>query len=81
MLVEDEAAPGDGQMRKGEFLDGLQTALCDAANEAFALTPYSAEACPWIEHWVGVYRGRTASATEQAVRRFAPDAAAATTTT
>jgi hypothetical protein len=76
-LVDDEAQPAGGQMRKGEFLDALQTALLAAAEVAFAPTPYGSDACPWIDHWIGVYRGRDAAATEAAVRRFAPDAAAA----
>ena len=79
LLVDDAVEPAAGQMRNGEFLEGLQTALFDAAEVAFALTPYRSEACPWIEHWIGVYRQRDAAATEAAVRRFAPDAAAATT--
>jgi uncharacterized protein DUF4157 len=77
LLVVD--GPTGGQMTVAEFLDGVKTAACATAEEAFAGTEFNAQGCPWIEHWIDHYRLRSPAEVEVAVRRYAPAAAGAAT--
>ena len=73
LLVEDdvgELAPG--QLRKSDFLNQLEAAVCQTAEAALQGTLWSAAGCPWIEHWFSYYRDRSADHLERAVRRYAP---------
>ena len=77
LLVADDAAPVPGGMRRGEFLDQVEQSVCALAEAELAGTVYQAAGCPWIEHWIGYYRNRSAEDVEAAVRRYAPEAASA----
>jgi hypothetical protein len=80
LIVEDPAPDlTGGQMRKSEFLSQLRTAICATAESALAGTVWSAVGCPWIDHWFGYYRNRDSVSIERAIRRFVPEASAATT--
>jgi len=80
LIAEDEAGElGPRQMRKTEFLDELQKAVCAAADSELAAVGRTAQGCPYIERWIGYYRTRDGQYLERAIRRYAPDAAAATT--
>jgi hypothetical protein len=80
LIVEDEAGEiGPGQMRKSEFLDELRTAVCAAANAELAAAGRSSEGCPYIERAFARYRAMSGSQLERGLRRYAPEAAGATT--
>lgn len=64
-------------MRHGAFLDQVEQSVCALAEAKLAGTVYQAAGCPWIEHWIGYYRNRSAEDVEAAVRRYAPEAAGA----
>lgn len=71
VLVADDAEPGQGQVRMGDFLDTLEPRLCDLAERKLGSR---AIGCPWITHWVAYYRERSLSEVAEAVKRYAPDA-------
>ncbi|WP_091724623.1 DUF4157 domain-containing protein [Mitsuaria sp. PDC51] len=73
LLADDEGPLQPGQMRKGEFLDALRVALCEAVDAGLAGTGRDSQGCPWIDHWLGYYAERGASQVEQALRRYAPE--------
>ncbi len=78
LIVEDsvtELAPG--QMRKSEFLSQLRASVCSTAEDALSGTIWSVMGCPWIDRWIGYYSGRNSQQIEQAIRRYAPEAAGA----
>jgi uncharacterized protein DUF4157 len=80
LIAEDEAQEvGPGQMRKSEFLDQLRAAVCAAADAELAAAGRSTEGCPYIERAFERYRGFSAAQLERALRRYAPEAAGATT--
>lgn len=79
LIVEDEAATvAPGQMRKSEFLEQLRSAVCATADEALAEAGQSAEGCPYIEQWFSYYEDKEPAHIERALRKYAPEAAAAT---
>ena len=75
LLVDDESEAGGGQMRKAEFLRSLRAEVCAAVDGALSGTGRDSQGCPWIDHWLGYYEGRTASQLERSLRRYAPEAA------
>lgn len=75
LLADDEGEVAAGQMRKGDFLAALRAEICVSVDEAMSGTGRDSRGCPWIDHWLGYYGGRSASQVEQALRRFAPEAA------
>ncbi len=80
LLVDDAATTlTPGQMRKSEFLAQLRAAVSATAEEALSGTIYAAAGCPWIDHWFAYYGGRGSRQVEQALTRYAPAAAGATT--
>ena len=79
LLAEDEGDAGPGQMRKGEFLAALRAEICASVDDAMSGTGRDSKGCPWIDHWLGYYEGRTAAQAERALRRYAPEAATAAT--
>jgi hypothetical protein len=77
-LADDEGEVGAGQMRKSDFLAALRVEICSSVDEAMSGTGRDSKGCPWIDHWLGYYGGRSASQVERALRRYAPEAATAT---
>src|SRR4029077_10721677 len=78
LLVEDAANEvGPWQMRKGEFIDELRSAIVEAADAELAAVGRSTAGCPYVDYWLGYSRPRSARQSEQALRRYAPEAAAA----
>lgn len=76
LIVDDSAAEaGPGQMRKSEFLDALQVAVCAAADAELTAVGRTAEGCPYIERWIGYYRMRSSGQIERAIGRYAPETA------
>ena len=76
-LIAEDGDAAAGQLGKTEFLELLDTALCAAAESAFAGSPWTAAGCPWIAHWIAQYQRREAADVERAALRFAPAAAGA----
>ncbi|HEV8325238.1 MAG TPA: DUF4157 domain-containing protein [Myxococcota bacterium] len=66
-------------MRKTEFMDELHAAVCDTARDALRGTAWSAAGCPWMDRWFSHFRAQSAAHNERALRRYAPQAAAANT--
>src|SRR5262249_48164723 len=52
MVVDDDAAPADGQMRKAPFMAALRQAICATADEGLAAAGRTSRDCPWIEFWM-----------------------------
>jgi len=79
LIVEDDAQQvGPSQMRKSEFLDEVQSAVCAAADAELAAVGQTTEGCPYVERWIGYYRTRSIDQVERALRRYAPEAAGIT---
>lgn len=78
-IVDEDAEPGPGQMRKSEFMAALRSAICGTADAAMAGTGRTSQGCPWIDYWLGFYEGKNAAHLERAIRRFAPETAGAAT--
>ncbi len=76
LLVEDDALDlKPGQMKKGEFLDKLQTSVCATADEVLSSVGRSAQGCPYIERWIGHLRTKGSQFLERGIRKYAPDSA------
>ncbi|MGN6108896.1 MAG: eCIS core domain-containing protein [Kofleriaceae bacterium] len=67
-----DGAPGPGQLGKAAFFAMLRRAVVAAAEQELAGTDWTAEHCPWIEHWFAYYEARTARDAEAAIHRYAP---------
>ncbi|HET6974142.1 MAG TPA: DUF4157 domain-containing protein, partial [Pyrinomonadaceae bacterium] len=79
LIVEDDAAElGPGQMRKSQFLDELRAAACTAADTELKRVGRSTEACPYIARAFERYRTFEPHRLERGLRRYAPEAAGAT---
>ena len=79
LIVDDDAAQlAPAQMRKTQFLDQLQSEVCAAADAELVRVGRSAQGCPYIENWIGYYRSRPSQYVERSLRKYAPEAAAAT---
>ena len=76
--IVDHGSPAAGQLTVEGFLTQLDIALCDSVQAALP-SPWRAAGCPWIAHWIGHYRGRSAAEINQAVTLYAPAAASAST--
>lgn len=77
-LVEDEAeVVPPGRLRKREFLARLRPALCRAADAELQRVGQDTRGCPYLERAFAHYARLSAPRLEQAMRRFAPQAAAA----
>src|SRR5262249_25516664 len=75
LLVDDKAVTVlPGQMRRNDFLAQLRAAGNATAQDALTGTAWSAEGCPWIDHWFGYYAARDATQIERALRLYAPGA-------
>jgi hypothetical protein len=76
LIVEDEAKEvRPGQMRKGEFLSQLRSAVCSTAEQALAGTMWSSMGCPYIERWLDHYSKQPSEYVERALRKYAPEVA------
>ncbi|MFI5223355.1 MAG: DUF4157 domain-containing protein, partial [Nitrospirales bacterium] len=78
-VVEDDAVSvAPGQMRKSEFLEQLRSTVCATANEALEEAGQSTDGCPYIEQWLSYYEDQPPAHIERALRKYAPEAATAT---
>ncbi len=76
--IVDDGSAAAGQLGVDAFLTQLDGALCDTV-QAELPSPWRAAGCPWIAHWIGHYRGRPAVEVNEAIARYAPAAASAST--
>ncbi|MCB0256857.1 MAG: DUF4157 domain-containing protein, partial [Anaerolineae bacterium] len=60
-------------MRRNDFLDQLQTAVCATAADALAGSAWTADQCPYIAYWFAYYRSRSPQQIERALHRYAPE--------
>ncbi|HYH08444.1 MAG TPA: DUF4157 domain-containing protein [Thermoanaerobaculia bacterium] len=70
LIVEDSTAPAPSQMRRGEFVEQLDTAICVTADEEMARLGQSTRGCPLLERWRPRIRGMNARTLESALRRW-----------
>jgi hypothetical protein len=78
LIVEDDTVQSaPGQMRKTEFLNQLERAVCATADQELARVGRTAQGCPYIERWIAYYRTRSSQQIERALYRYAPEAAGA----
>lgn len=79
LIVEDSAETLEpGQMRKSDFLSRLRASVSSTTAEALADTQWSEAGCPYIDQWFAFYNAQGSVHVEQAVRRYAREAAGAT---
>lgn len=79
LIVADDAANvAPNQMRKSEFLEQLRSTVCTTADEALKEAGQSTEGCPYIERWLAYYTDQEPAHIERALRKYAPEAASAT---
>ena len=77
LLVPDGAAPGPGQMNRGDFLHAMREAAREAAERSLAPIGRTARGCPWIEHYFSFYRRQSAERIEADLGRYVPAASGA----
>jgi hypothetical protein len=70
LIVEDSAAPATGQMRRKEFVELLDAAVCATSREAMGRLGRSTEGCPLLEEWRPKIRAMGVRQLEVFVRRW-----------
>jgi hypothetical protein len=79
LILEDDQEPGQpGQMKKSEFLSQLRWDICAAANGILAATGRTTDDCPYLNFWLNYYSSQGSQSIEQAILRYAPEAAGVT---
>jgi hypothetical protein len=79
IVADDAPTAAPGQMRKSEFLAQLRSTVCTTADEALKEAGETTEGCPYIEQWLAYYTDQEPAHIERALRKYAPEAATATT--
>lgn len=80
LIVDDSVEPTTpAQMKKGQFLTELRTAIDNAAVETLTGTQWESQAGPRIAQTFAQYSSQPPAQIEQSIRRYAPETAAATT--
>ncbi|CAN7510878.1 DUF4157 domain-containing protein [Variovorax sp. LjRoot84] len=77
LLAEDDADAAGDRMRKSEFMAALRAQVCATVDAGLRGTGRDSQGCPWIDHWLGHYEGRSAAQLERAILKYAPEAASA----
>jgi Domain of unknown function (DUF4157) len=76
-IVEDDVEPGEGQMRKSDFLERLNIEICSTVNDTMRGTRFSADNCPYIRSAFARHRNSNPTQLEQLIERYAPGTASA----
>ncbi len=71
-LVEDSATPSEIQMRKSDFLQRLNSEVCQTVDEALQSTGLSSDNCPYIREVFARYQNSTPAEMEQVLQRYEP---------
>lgn len=74
-----ESNPRPGQVSKAAFLEKLHGSIFAAANAMLAQIGQTASQCPYLARWFTYYASKDALHIEQAIARFAPASASAST--
>ncbi len=77
VIVDDASTPGEGQMRRSEFLGALRARVFATATEALSGTPFSGNVSGYIDSYFAQYSGSPASQLERTIRQQEPSAAGA----
>ena len=77
VIVDDASTPGEGQMRRSEFLGALRGRVFATATEALSGTPFSGNVSGYIDSYFAQYSGSPASQLERTIRQQEPAAAGA----
>jgi len=78
IIVDDEAKTvAPHQMRKSQFLALLRADACATADAVLMSVGHTTKSCPYIEKWLGFYEKQSSHHIEQALRKYAPETAAA----
>ena len=80
LIVEDNASPQSGQMRKGEFLSTLKEEVCQAVDQELSGMPFSSSACPYIRRSFDKHKNSPPSKIESVLNRYVPGTRGATST-
>ena len=70
LIVEDSAAPVPGQLRRKEFVELFDTAICATSREEMSRLGRSTEGCPLLEQWRPRIRSWSARRLEIAIRKW-----------
>jgi hypothetical protein len=65
-------------MRKSEFLSRLRAEVCRESEEAMKGTGRTTEGCPYVDKWFGYYADKDSTYIERSLKKYAPEAVAAT---
>lgn len=69
-IVEDNAVPAAGQMRKTDFLNRLREEICMTVNQALAGTTFSSDNCPYIKAAFARHQTSNPLQLEQLIARY-----------
>lgn len=78
LLVDDDAEPGPGQLRKGDFLAEVRAQVCRGVEEVLTPTGRTADDCPYLGVIFAYYGAQGAGDLETALRHYVPEAAGET---
>jgi hypothetical protein len=78
LIVDDDSEVRPGQMKKTEFLARVQAEVCREWEDAMKGTGQTTDGCPYVEKWFGYYADKSSAYVERALRKYAPEAARAT---
>ncbi|PWT95628.1 MAG: hypothetical protein C5B52_17420 [Bacteroidetes bacterium] len=77
-IVEDAVNPGEGQMRKSDFLTRLNLEVCTTVDRGLAGSGHSSDNCPYIRAAFAKHQHSSAEFIEKMIQRYEPEAIAAT---
>ena len=69
-IVEDGTEPGKGQIRKSDFLEALNDAICRTVDRGLRGTEYSSDNCPYIRAAFAKHKNSTPLYIEQLIDRY-----------
>ena len=74
MIVEDDTAPGPGQMTRSAYLAEARRAVTEAADSELTEVGRSTQDCPYLEYWLAHFEQRSAVWIERVLVRYAQPA-------
>lgn len=70
LIVDDAATPNAGQMKRSDFVEELDRAVCATSSEEMRRLGQSTDGCPMLEQWRPKIRAMTARQLEVSMRRW-----------
>jgi len=70
LIVDDAMTPGPGQMRRQEFVEALDAAICQTSSREMASLGQSTDGCPLLDRWRPRIRAMGARQLEVSMRRW-----------